>query len=612
MSAMDYYERPVSRARGRLIASRQAFFEQVASPQPSRGGGGGGGDAGKNITHLVDEKLERFTRSTQEATKSLAKSTPDLTALEADANIRVSQHLSKSRGNLNQTFDSSLINVQRNGVFAEVDGSGPVSANKSFSSYFTHKKPPLPPKKPSSPPPPVPIGFRDKENREPATVAIPARAPVAAVKMSEFDRIVNSIKSTDTYRRYKNHPSLVQPPDMRRRSKSLGFLELDEDDNWVLPKPTKPITESVLPELSERSVSTTHLAKKSGASGSSDGASGATDDDDDDDDDDVPIPCNRLAAAKSEYELRVEKSLKNLTLPEWYTRSSRPSSRASILSGRGTPAMSSERFIRHRPDYESFRSVHSAASGGAPRRDNAPTRTTTPSWRSFTSARRSSPPTPGSEAEHERMEKTQNWINSQRSTGFAGHESERHLAGYGQRSSNGVPREPPYAGWRRAREFEPRTFDSRAFESRAFESRAFEPRAGSDVEYSSSFEEQRYGSERYSFVQAVNNSALSDDQRSYLETSFDSGALPTTETYHNKVWIESSLISRPVDGGFQKGDLHDAAYRQESFPNGYTDAFGVFEKRGQRHPDVIYNGKEAPPRPSSRHPFTGGLLEAVV
>ncbi|XP_022650560.1 uncharacterized protein LOC111265317 [Varroa jacobsoni] len=638
---MDYYDRSVSRARGRLIASRQAFFEQVACPQSARNGP----DPNMNITNLVDEKLEKFTRSTQEATKNLAKSTPDLTALEENANIRVSQHLSKSRGNLNQTFDSSLFVPQRNSAtVTELDNPGSVSASKSFSSYFTHKKPPLPPKKPSSPPPPTPVrdfsNGGNKENREPSVIGqtqanytqttTPLGAAVGAnsintssCKISEFDRIVNSIKSTDTYRRYKNHPLLAQPPDMRRRSKSLGFLEFDEDDNWILPVSAKVSVEPVFPELSERSVSTTHLAKKSGSSvgagGSSEdgGASGTTDDEDD-----VPIPCNRLTAAKSEYELRVEKSLKNLNLPDWYTKSSRPSSRASILSGRGTPAMSSERFIRNRPDYESFRSVHSTTSAsGAPKRDISIFRTTTPSWRSFSSIRRSSPPTPNSEAEHESMEKTQNWINSQHSTISDLHHDQTAQQHRAQQqtttrhnSSRRIPAttcastttmNPPYTGWRRTCE---------VGVSSPFETRRTKDFGSSDsTEYSSSFEEKRYGSERYSFVQAVNNSVLSEDQQSYLETSFDSSALLTSEVYHDKMWIETSLISRPVEGGFQKTDFHETTYREGNFPNNdYSDSFSVFEKREQRHPDVVYNNKEAPPRPTTHHPFSGGLLEAIV
>ncbi|XP_028966781.1 uncharacterized protein LOC100903693 [Galendromus occidentalis] len=565
---MDYnYDRPVSRARGRLVASRQAFFEQASNPSQKK-------DSSRPLTSLVDEKLEMFTKSAQEATRNLAKSTPDLTALEEDANIRVSQHLSKSRSNLNQTFDSSLFRAPK--AVDEADFRRPSSPNKSFSSYFTAKKPPLPPKKPSSPPPPAPVAKDTKTPAlrgitPPAGVSKAAATTVGSVpgagvapsgKMSEFDRIVNSIKSTDTYKRYKNHPAMSQP-DLRRRSKSLGFLELDEEDNWVLP--TKPVVEPVFPELSERSVSTTHLAKKTASKGGSTGGAANTSSDDEASDyEDVPIPCNRLTAAKSEFELRVEKSLKNLNVPDWYTKSSRPSSRASILSGRNTPAMSSERFTRNRPDYESFRSAYSVSSSTATPKRETVSRTTTPSWRSFS---RRSPPTPSSESEHQSMEKTQNWINSQHSV-------------LTTTTTTASTREP-YAGWRRAKDL-------------------------SDTEFSSSFEEKRCeGSERYSFLQAVNNSVLSED-RSYLETSFDS--TPTTE-YHNKVWIESSLISRPAVNGYRQTDYQEI-YKGQNYP-GYRPDYGVYEKRQNRHPDVIYN-KEKPPRPSTRNPFSGGLLEAVV
>lgn len=156
------------------------------------------------------------------------------------------------------------------------------------------------------------VRSRRETDRCRSSSAAPAECPAAAAHCpkrapANEDRFASTVEQVrKRYPRYCGHDEVA--PDLRRRSKSLGYLETDVDT------------------LECRQVN--DFAVEERVDGGDDGASspfGRTRSMDflmqEENRTAVSPPENALATrAKSEHELRVEKSLQNLQLPEWYTK----------------------------------------------------------------------------------------------------------------------------------------------------------------------------------------------------------------------------------------------------------------------------------------------------
>ncbi|XP_064458547.1 uncharacterized protein LOC135368918 isoform X2 [Ornithodoros turicata] len=236
----------------RLVSSRRRFFESLQREA-------------KTTRDDAAERLEHFKASTQEARECLAKSSPDIAALEAD--VRSRRGTDRYRGR----------------------SAAPVADDQTTA--FAHK----------------------------------AHRPVA-----NEDRFASTVEKVR--QRYPRYVGNDAGPDLRRRSKSLGYLETDVDTLQCRNVNEVIADEENADEASsplERTRSMDFLMQEENRSV-------------------VTPPENDLASArgraKSEHELRVEKSLQNLQLPEWYTKycaqsgqspssSVRPSRAESVRSG---------------------------------------------------------------------------------------------------------------------------------------------------------------------------------------------------------------------------------------------------------------------------------------
>lgn len=213
---------------GRLVSSRRRFFESLQHQ-------------GRSAEKTTDpaERLEHFKASAQEARESLAKSSPDIAALEADV---------RSRRETDRCRSSSA----------------------------------APAKSPA------------------AAAHCPRRAPASE------DRFASTVEQVrQRYPRYCAQDGAA--PDIRRRSKSLGYLETDVDTlecrqvNDFAVEERKDDNDGASSPFG-RTRSMDFLMQEENRTAAS-------------------PPENALATrAKSEHELRVEKSLQNLQLPEWYTK----------------------------------------------------------------------------------------------------------------------------------------------------------------------------------------------------------------------------------------------------------------------------------------------------
>lgn len=304
-------DQPYSHPGGRLVSSRRRFFENlqrqvVAAADPE--------------ADSPSERLLGFQASAQAARESLAKSSPDLAALEADAFRR-----SRSRP----------------------DRYPP----------YSHATPPSP--------------------------AVP-RSP--AVPSESFNRLVEETRNR-YFLRSGRRPRGSPGQDERRRSKSLGYLETDVDtlqcrqvkrsqDPESLADPAAVYSEGE-PTRAEsplsRARSMDHFL-----------------------DDEVNAGLGERA--KSEHELRVERSLQKLQLPDWYKRHSRPAETGFLRSRRGSTASTTS---TGRPSWQGLGSRTPSAASLAATMTSTPTsaanarnlvipkRVTAPDWRCWHASRES-------------------------------------------------------------------------------------------------------------------------------------------------------------------------------------------------------------------------------
>ncbi|CAN7994284.1 unnamed protein product [Ixodes hexagonus] len=304
-------DQPYSHPGGRLVSSRRRFFENLQRQVVAA--------AADPEADSPSERLLGFQASAQAARESLAKSSPDLAALEADAFRR-----SRSRPD---------------------------------------RYPPCP------------------DATSPPCPAVAPRSP--AVPPESFSRLVEETRNRYLLRRrHRGSPG----QDERRRSKSLGYLETDVDTlqcRQVKRTPDAPDLAAAAADYAEdeparaesplsRARSMDHFL-----------------------DDDVNA-AGLGERAKSEHELRVERSLQKLQLPDWYKRHSRPPESGFLRSRCGSTASTTS---TGRPSWQGLGSRTPSAASLAATSASAPTsnarnlvipkRVTAPDWRCWHASRES-------------------------------------------------------------------------------------------------------------------------------------------------------------------------------------------------------------------------------
>lgn len=308
-------DQPYSHPGGRLVSSRRRFFENlqrqvVAAADPD--------------ADSPSERLLGFQASAQAARESLAKSSPDLAALEADAFRR--------------------------------------SRNRP-DRY-----------------PPVPYS-----DATPPSPAVP-RSP--AVPPESFSRLVEETRNR-YFLRSGRRPRGSPGQDERRRSKSLGYLETDVDTLQCrqVKRPQDPHTlaDPAFPDYSEE-----EPARADSPLSRARSMDRFLDDE---------VNAGLGERAKSEHELRVERSLQKLQLPDWYKRHSRPAETGFLRSRRGSTASTTS---TGRPAWQGLGSRTPSAASLAATSASAPTtnatnarnlvipkRVTAPDWRCWHASRES-------------------------------------------------------------------------------------------------------------------------------------------------------------------------------------------------------------------------------
>lgn len=361
----------MSPATGRLVSSRRRFFENLQRQQEQLKRAN---DAVSSTT--ADESAERllgFRASAQAARESLAKSSPDLAALEADA----------------------------------------------WRSRRLHDRWPPPPTEPQHAP------RQPAAATEPIAAVLPPRSPAPAVHPDKFNRLVEQTRS-----RYARRRCGPAAHDERRRSRSLGYLETDVDTLCC-----RQVKAAAPPYQRE------------GAEEEEDDAQGYDGADDaylnrtrsmDRFLEDGTVGCPLLGddqRTKSEHELRIERSLQKLELPEWYTRRAKQTAAETGFLRARRDSVSSA--AGGRPSWQGLGSrTPSTASLAAttPESRNLviPKRVTAPDWRCWHASRESLTSSPGS---HDGGGSLSRW----------GSVSSAPAAAWSYRSMR-----QPYLGWRAA------------------------------------------------------------------------------------------------------------------------------------------------------------------
>lgn len=286
---------------GRLVSSRRRFFENLQRQVNTTAA----------ACEEPSERLQSFQASAQRARETLAKSSPDFAALEADAAWR-------SR----RTTDVA-------DRYAAVLQAAPA-----------------------------------------------VRSPVPAVEPDNFRRVVEETRS-----RYLRRVQPPPPQDERRRSKSLGYLETDVD--------TLQCRQVKRADRRDEDVDVADYTDLH-------------------DDPESPLARTRSMdhfledttnttlgeRTKSEHELRVERSLQKLQLPDWYTRNT-GSETGSFRPRRDSSASST------RPTWQGLGSRTPSSTSLAPSsngRNLVIPKRVTPDWRCWHTSRESlssSPASPG-------------------------------------------------------------------------------------------------------------------------------------------------------------------------------------------------------------------------
>lgn len=323
----------MSPATGRLVSSRRRFFENLQRQQEQLKRAN---DAVPSAT--ADESAERllgFRASAQAARESLAKSSPDLAALEADA----------------------------------------------WRSRRLHDRWPPPPTEPQHAP------RQPAATTEPfAAAVLPPRSPAPAVHPDKFNRLVEQTRS-----RYARRRCGPAAHDERRRSRSLGYLETDVDTLCCrqVKAAAPPYQCEGAPEEEEPydGADDAYLNRTRSMDRFLE---------------DGTVGCPLLGddqRTKSEHELRIERSLQKLELPEWYTRRAKQTAaETGFLRARRDSTSSA---AGGRPSWQGLGSrTPSTASLAAttPESRNLviPKRVTAPDWRCWHASRESLTSSPGS------------------------------------------------------------------------------------------------------------------------------------------------------------------------------------------------------------------------
>lgn len=355
----------MSPATGRLVSSRRRFFENLQRQQEQQKRPNDASTA--PCTTTAEESAERllgFRASAQAARESLAKSSPDLAALEADA----------------------------------------------WRSRRLHDR---------WPPPSTEHAPRQATGTEPIgnAAVLPPRSPAPAVHPDKFNRLVEQTRS-----RYARRRCGQPAHDERRRSRSLGYLETDVDT------------------LCCRQVKASICAAE--------GAEEDTPQNCDGTDDpylnrtrsmdrfleDGTVGCPLLGdeqRTKSEHELRIERSLQKLELPEWYTRRAKQAE-TGILRARRDSVSSTGRSGWQGLGSRTPSTASLAATTPDSRNLVIPKRVTAPDWRCWHASRESLTSSPGS---HDGGGSLSRW----------GSVSSAPAAAWSYRSMR-----QPYLGWRAA------------------------------------------------------------------------------------------------------------------------------------------------------------------
>ncbi|KAK8764335.1 hypothetical protein V5799_033059 [Amblyomma americanum] len=453
----------VSPASGRLVSSRRRFFENLQRQQEQ---------AKRTSEATAEESAERllgFRASAQAARESLAKSSPDLAALEADA----------------------------------------------WRSRRLHDRwPPPSTESPHAPRQPAePIGN---------AAVLPPRSPAPAVHPDKFNRLVEQTRSRYARRRPPAH-------DERRRSRSLGYLETDVD--------------------------TLCCRQVKGPAAEEEGAQDAADDaylnrarSMDRFLEDGTVGCPLLGddqRTKSEHELRIERSLQKLELPEWYTRRAKQTpAETGILRARRDSASSATRAGWQGLGSRTPSTASLAATTPESRNLVIPKRVTAPDWRCWHASRESLTSSPGS---HDGS--LSRW----------GSVSSAPAAAWSYRSMR-----QPYLGWRAA----PSTGTTTPLSSAG--SRPVSPGGGwtAAFDYTQQQDQQEHRQQqqqqspciprdRYSYVQGIYgdgggwNVDREDDSAAVCSSVISDVGVPSTSAPSNgaarpAVWMESSFVgSKP-------------------------------------------------------------------
>ncbi|XP_075549555.1 uncharacterized protein LOC142583106 isoform X2 [Dermacentor variabilis] len=495
----------MSPATGRLVSSRRRFFENLQRQQEQQKRPNDASAAPGTTAEESAERLLGFRASAQAARESLAKSSPDLAALEADA----------------------------------------------WRSRRLHDRWPPPSTEPQHAP-----RQQQATGTEPIGTAavLPPRSPAPAVHPDKFNRLVEQTRS-----RYARRRCGQPAHDERRRSRSLGYLETDVD--------------TLCCRQVKASISAAEGAEEDTAQNS-----------DEADDaylnrtrsmdrflEDGTVGCPLLGdeqRTKSEHELRIERSLQKLELPEWYTRRGKPAE-TGILRARRDSVSSTGRSGWQGLGSRTPSTASLAANTPDSRNLVIPKRVTAPDWRCWHASRESLTSSPGS---HDGGGSLSRW----------GSVSSAPAAAWSYRSMR-----QPYLGWRAAPSTgtttplssagsrpvspgggwtTPSAFDyNQQQQQQHHQQQHYQQQLQEQQEHRQQQQQQQQQSaspciprDRYSYVQGIYgdgggwNVEREDDSEAVCPSVISDIGVPSTSASSNgaarpAVWMESSFVgSKPV------------------------------------------------------------------